>query len=50
MTSSLKATRPDRLTENETWVAETLDNKFSKFYGRWLQNPVSGNISNFSLS
>ena len=35
---------------NETWVAETLDNKFSKFYGRWLQNPVSGNISNFSLS
>ena len=34
----------------ETWVAETLDNKFSKFYRRWLQFPVSGNISHLSLS
>ena len=33
----------------ETWVAETLDNKFSKFYRRWLQIPVSGNISHLSL-
>ena len=33
----------------ETWVAETLDNKFLKFYRRWLQIPVSGNISHFSL-
>ena len=33
----------------ETWVAETLDNKFSKFYRRWLQIPVSGKISHLSL-
>ena len=33
----------------ETWVAETLDNKFSKFYRRRLQIPVSGNISHLSL-
>ena len=33
----------------KTWVGETLDNKFSKFYSRWLQNPVSGNISHLSL-
>ena len=33
----------------ETWVAETLDNKFSKFYRRWLQIPVSENISHLSL-
>ena len=24
----------------ETWVTETLDNKFSKFYHRWLQIQV----------
>ena len=34
----------------ETWVAETLDNKFSKFYRRWLQIPISANISQLSLS
>ena len=33
----------------ETWVTETLDIKFSKFYRRWLQIPVSGNVSHFSL-
>ena len=33
----------------ETWVAETLDNTFSKFCSRWLQIPVSRNISHLSL-
>ena len=33
----------------KTWVAETLDNKFSKFCRRWLQIPVSGNISHIFL-
>ena len=33
----------------KTWVAETLDNKFSKFYCRWLQIPVSRNISHLLL-
>ena len=29
--------------------SETVDNKFSNFYRRWLQIPVSGNISHLSL-
>ena len=33
----------------ETWVVETLDNKFLKFYHRWFQIPVSGNISHLSV-
>ena len=33
----------------KTWVGETLDTKFSKFYHRWLQIPVSGKISHLSL-
>ena len=34
----------------ETWLAETLDNKFSKFYRRCLQMPVSGSTSISHLS
>ena len=33
----------------ETWVAKTLDNKFSKFYRSLLQISVSGNISHLFL-
>ena len=34
---------------SETWVIQNIDNHFSKFYRKWLQLPVSANISHFSL-
>ena len=34
---------------SETWVIQNIDNHFSKFYRKWLQLPVSANITHLSL-
>lgn len=34
---------------SQTWVKENMDNKFSKFFRKWLQIPVSGNITHLTL-
>ena len=35
---------------SETWVIQNIDNQFSKFYRKWIQLPVSANITHLSLT
>ena len=35
---------------SEIWVIQNIDNHFSKFYRKWLELPVSANITHLSLS
>ena len=34
---------------SETWVAENIDNEINRYYRKWLQIPISGNITHLSL-
>ena len=34
---------------SETWVAEKIDNEINRYYRKWLQIPISGNITHLSL-
>ena len=34
---------------SETWVAENKDNEINRYYRKWLQIPISGNITHLSL-
>ena len=33
----------------ETWISQNIDNQLSKYYRKWLQIPVSGNITHLCL-
>ena len=34
---------------SETWISETLDSHINRYYRRWLNIPVSGNITHLTL-
>ena len=35
---------------SETWISETLDSHINRYYQKWLNIPISGNITHLTLS